>query len=344
MSQTRTPALALLALLALATAPGATDAPEEWQDPTVSGRNREPAHATMLPYATVAQALEGTREASPFYLSLNGGWKFHYVDKPGDRPRDFFGADFDDAGWATIPVPSNWQLQGYDKPIYLNTRYPWAPENPDPPHIPPGWNPVGSYRTTFEVPAAWAGRQGLPPLRRGEERLLRLGERAAGGLQRGQHDAGRVRRHALPEDGREPAGGAGLPLVGRQLPGGPGHLAPLAASTATSSSTRPRASASPTSPCAPTSTTRTATPPSGSGRGCAPRRRERRGLHRRGAALRPRAPAGLRGAPLEGRDARSWTRSTRSAARRRSGSSRRRSRPRACGRRRRPTSTPSSCR
>jgi beta-galactosidase len=162
MSQVRTSALALLVLVSLAPAPGA-DAPEEWQDPTVSGRNREPAHATMLPYATVEQALLGTREASPFFLSLDSGsggeWRFHYVDRPADRPRDFFREDFDASSWATIRVPSNWQLQGYDKPIYLNVPYPWAPENPDPPHIPPSWNPVGSYRRTFEVPAAWAGRR-----------------------------------------------------------------------------------------------------------------------------------------------------------------------------------------
>jgi len=157
--------VAFSVLLALATAPGATDAPDEWQDPTVSGRNREPAHATMLPYATVEQALEGTREASPYYLSLNTGapggrgWKFHYVDKPADRPREFHRTDFDDRAWPEIKVPSNWQLQGYDKPIYLNTRYPWAPENPQPPTIPPDYNPVGSYRTTFEVPAPWAGRR-----------------------------------------------------------------------------------------------------------------------------------------------------------------------------------------
>jgi beta-galactosidase len=158
---------AVLASL-LATSPTAPDSADEWQDPTVSGRNREPAHATMLPYATVEQALEGTREASPFYLSLNTGapgtgasgrWKFHYVEKPALRPRDFHRADFDDRGWAEIPVPSNWQLQGYDRPIYLNTRYPWAPENPDPPAIPPEYNPVGSYRTRFDVPAAWAGRR-----------------------------------------------------------------------------------------------------------------------------------------------------------------------------------------
>ena len=56
-------------------------------------------------------------------------------------------------------MPSNWQTQGYDKPIYLNTRYPWAPDDPQPPFIPPDYNPVGSYRTTFELPAGWSGRR-----------------------------------------------------------------------------------------------------------------------------------------------------------------------------------------
>src|SRR5512134_2681882 len=155
------PRLALGAALftVLAASRTAPDTVDEWQDPSVSGRNREPAHATMLPCATIEQALEGTREASPFYRSLNGRWRIHYVSKPADRPLDFHRADLDDRGWAEIPVPSNWQLQGYDKPIYLNTRYPWAPENPDPPTIPPEYNPVGSYRTTFEVPPAWADRR-----------------------------------------------------------------------------------------------------------------------------------------------------------------------------------------
>jgi len=58
-------------------------------------------------------------------------------------------------------VPSNWQLHGYDKPIYLNIPYPWAPVDPQPPLIPPEYNPVGSYRTTFERPAAWDGRRAL---------------------------------------------------------------------------------------------------------------------------------------------------------------------------------------
>jgi hypothetical protein len=116
------PAVALA--VALGASPTAPDFADEWQDPAVSGRNREPAHATMLPYATVEQALEGTRESSPFFLSLNRLWKFHYVDRPAERPRDFFREDFADGGWATIPVPSNWQLRG---PPRTRTRQPFPP-------------------------------------------------------------------------------------------------------------------------------------------------------------------------------------------------------------------------
>ena len=58
-----------------------------------------------------------------------------------------------------MPVPSNWQLHGYGRPIYINQPYPFAPEDPDPPNIPDHYNPVGSYRTTFAVPSEWKGRQ-----------------------------------------------------------------------------------------------------------------------------------------------------------------------------------------
>ncbi|HYN02545.1 MAG TPA: glycoside hydrolase family 2 TIM barrel-domain containing protein [Vicinamibacteria bacterium] len=160
MKRDRPLLLPALFLLALGTPSGGTvERGEEWQDPTVIGRNKQPAHATLLPYATMEQALAGRRDASPFYRSLNGRWKFHYASKPADRSRDFFLVDFDDSGWADIAVPSNWQLQGYDKPIYLNTRYPWAPDDPQPPFIPPDYNPVGSYRTRVEIPAGWAGRR-----------------------------------------------------------------------------------------------------------------------------------------------------------------------------------------
>ena len=268
--------LAAVLLLALSAPPTAPDAPDEWQDPAVSGRNREPAHATMLPYATVEQALEGTREASPFYLSLNTGapggrgWKFHYVAKPADRPRDFHRTDFDDRGWAEIKVPSNWQLQGYDKPIYLNTRYPWAPENPQPPTIPPDYNPVGSYRDDVRGPRRLGRPPGVPALRGRQQRLPPVGQRPVGGLQRGQHDRRRVRRDALPEGGREPPGRAGLPVVGRQLPRGPGHLAPLRHLPRRLPLLDPGSPHLRLRACAPTSTRPTATRRCSFGRGCGP--------------------------------------------------------------------------
>src|SRR5512143_593158 len=92
---------------------GQPAAPPDWENPAIVGRNKEAAHATLLPYPDQQAARIGTREASPFYLSLNGSWKFHWVGKPDDRPIDFYRPDYDVSDWATIPVPSVWELQGY---------------------------------------------------------------------------------------------------------------------------------------------------------------------------------------------------------------------------------------
>ena len=93
---------------------------------------------------------------SPWYRSLNGTWKFQCSDNPSSRPVDFFGAAFDDSSWKTIQVPSNWQMEGFDVPVFSNIAYPF-PKNP--PHAPHEVNPVGSYRRHFELPADWNGKQ-----------------------------------------------------------------------------------------------------------------------------------------------------------------------------------------
>jgi len=128
----------------------------DWENPEVVGRNKEPGHCTLMPYPDVPTALAGEREASPFFQSLNGPWKFNCVRKPDDRPKDFYKPDFDVSKWAEIPVPSNWEMHGYDHAIYLNIRYP-HPTNP--PYIAHDYNPVGSYRREFTIPESWAGRQ-----------------------------------------------------------------------------------------------------------------------------------------------------------------------------------------
>ena len=93
---------------------------------------------------------------SPFVRSMSGTWRFHWVRDPADRPTEFYRADFDDTAWDEIPVPSNWEVLGYGVPIYTNIPYPFEAR---PPFVPRDWNPVGSYRRTFEVPPDWAGMQ-----------------------------------------------------------------------------------------------------------------------------------------------------------------------------------------
>ena len=130
----------------------------DWENPDVIGINKLPPHVTMMPYSNLKQALAGISEDSPWYKSLDGKWKFNWVRKPSDRPVDFYKPDYDVSSWKDIPVPSDWQMQGYGVPIYVNQPYEWT-DNPNPPHIPHDYNPVGSYRTTFTVPSDWNGKE-----------------------------------------------------------------------------------------------------------------------------------------------------------------------------------------
>ena len=129
--------------------------PNDWENPAVTGLNKQPPHATLMPYRSVEDALSFDRTKSDFFILLNGRWKFHWAGKTEDRPTDFYMTDFVDSSWDEIEVPSNWQLKGYDIPIYSNIRYPFPNE---PPYIKRD-NPVGSYRTTFTIPEHWKDRQ-----------------------------------------------------------------------------------------------------------------------------------------------------------------------------------------
>jgi beta-galactosidase len=110
----------------------------------------------MISYASELSALEADKQNSPNYISLDGIWKFNYVDSPDKRPYWFFKDDYDIRDWDDIEVPSNWQMKGYDVPIYVNIGYAFKM---NPPYIPHDWNPVGSYKRTFTVPAGWNGKE-----------------------------------------------------------------------------------------------------------------------------------------------------------------------------------------
>jgi beta-galactosidase len=129
----------------------------DWENPQMVGQNEEPAHVTLLPYQDAHSALSGDRNTCANFKLLNGEWHFKYAPNPASAPEDIQVEPFDHAEWDTIAVPGNWQLQGYDVPMYTNVQYPFPPDNM--PEVPKDDNPVGSYRTTFTVPNDWDGKQ-----------------------------------------------------------------------------------------------------------------------------------------------------------------------------------------
>lgn len=120
-------------------------------DLNVFAVNRLPAHSNHVYYKTMEEA----RSAAPMKLryELNGNWKFNYAVNPQNRPEHFYRPDFECEGWGDIEVPGHIQLQGYGKPQYVNTMYPWDGHNEiRPPEIPTDHNPVGSYVKYFTTP------------------------------------------------------------------------------------------------------------------------------------------------------------------------------------------------
>ena len=119
-------------------------------DPEVFEVNREKAHSDHL----------CTVNGQPLEQCLNGVWKFCYTEHPDNRPADFYKDDFDLTAFGEIQVPSHIQLQGYDKPQYVNLQYPWeGQEQLVPPQIPQKRNPVGSYVKIFDVDKALLGKE-----------------------------------------------------------------------------------------------------------------------------------------------------------------------------------------
>lgn len=120
----------------------------------------EPHAATHYIYDDVTAALEGDYKRSKYYKNLAGDWKFKWAESPSKRPVDFYQSDFNDEGWKTIPVPSCWERQGYGVPSHRGLGMMVRAEEIKIPNVPDD-NPVGSYRTTFQVPDDWEGRQTL---------------------------------------------------------------------------------------------------------------------------------------------------------------------------------------
>lgn len=140
----------------------------DWENELMFEQGKLKPRIASYSFKNSADALNADRAKSRM-ASLNGTWKFKFTPKCEDRPTNFFTRDFSGKDWKDIPVPSNWELQGYGQPIYTNITYPFTPDiqNPDlkygwkgpQPPIPPYIyrdNPVGSYYRDFDIPSKWS--------------------------------------------------------------------------------------------------------------------------------------------------------------------------------------------
>lgn len=162
---------------------------KEWyKDISTAEVNREPSHADFVPYQDAdtafnseKSALDDQNETASTYYKLltQKEWDFALIENPEK-------ADAADAkGYLeeTLPeeakadfqkefVPHAWQtyrnadktFKYFDEAIYTNSIYPWGSAQGntieyDDPQAPTHYNPVGYYRTEFELPENWDGRK-----------------------------------------------------------------------------------------------------------------------------------------------------------------------------------------
>ena len=118
--------------------------------------NQTEGHTVCIPYKSIKEALNPQKSKSENVLSLNGRWKFHFANTPEGTPNNFFASNFNDQKWSDITVPSNWEMQGFGDPQFRNVAHPFRS---NPPYVPREYNPTGSYRKTFTLPANWKSKR-----------------------------------------------------------------------------------------------------------------------------------------------------------------------------------------
>jgi len=150
----------------------------------IISENKEPAHASFTSFTSVENAINNNPK---YYKSLNGTWKFNWVKNPKDRPTTFMNSKVNVSNWDDIKVPSNWEVEGFGVPIYVNHQYEFVdykamiaddmelvdriyPKNPG--NVPDNYNPVGTYRRDFTIDKNWNDK----------EVFLHIGAMKAGGF------------------------------------------------------------------------------------------------------------------------------------------------------------------
>ncbi|MBP3711029.1 MAG: discoidin domain-containing protein [Bacteroidaceae bacterium] len=161
-------------LLSLVTLAVYSQSMTEWDDVSVTSLNRIQSHDLSIPFDEAEDARSLDMSKSPYFLDLNGTWKFRWSALPSKASAGFYADGFDVSSWDDITVPMPWQVYGirhgksWDKPLYINTRYPFTytsdysvmasrPDNYT--YNEQMKNPVGQYRRSFTLPEGWLGRK-----------------------------------------------------------------------------------------------------------------------------------------------------------------------------------------
>lgn len=126
----------------------------DWENPEVIEINKEAPHAYFISYDSEANAIKDELNSS-HYKTLNGVWQFNWSENADKRNKTFHELNSKDLKHK-IPVPSNWEMQGFGYPFYANIIYPF-PKNK--PFVPPDYNPVGQYKRVFDIDASWADKE-----------------------------------------------------------------------------------------------------------------------------------------------------------------------------------------
>jgi beta-galactosidase len=127
-----------------------------WEAPSIVDEGKEPPRSDFIPYSNLSQLLADDKFASPYVKSLNGVWKFYFVENVATRPVDFYSENLNESAWKDIRVPASWETQGFGTPVYSNSAYIF-PANP--PYVDNDDLPIGSYRTWFEIPDSFDGKE-----------------------------------------------------------------------------------------------------------------------------------------------------------------------------------------
>lgn len=167
----------------------------DWENQTVVARNRENSHTPLYAFSGPSEAQTFWKSGGSYSarrklsnsISMNGLWSFILVNSPQEIPYKFYEGNDIPEGWDNINIPSNWECQGYDVPIYTNFTYPF-PLDPPFIHREGVWstpnnsfgseksstsllkewnwdtskldestrqNPTGCFQSTFEIPENW---------------------------------------------------------------------------------------------------------------------------------------------------------------------------------------------